>query len=241
MSSRETPSNARSEFLAGARDQLPLLLGVLPFGLVFGTLAVQTGLTVLEAQGFSFFIFAGSAQFIAVGMVQAAAPAVLIVATIFVVNLRHALYSASLAPYLAHLPRIWKIALSWLLTDEAFAMASLRYRKLDNRLAHWYTLGTGVTLWAAWQLSTLGGILLGTQIPASWGLDFALPLTFIALLVMSIDDRPGLVAALSAAVTAVFLFALPFRLGILAAAGVGILCGLAAQGLQARRGRRGTA
>jgi 4-azaleucine resistance transporter AzlC len=208
---------------------------------VFGALAVQAGLTVLEAQGFSFFIFAGSAQFIAVGMVQAAAPAVLIVATIFVVNLRHALYSASLAPYLAHLPRRWKIALSWLLTDEAFAMASLRYRKLDNRLAHWYTLGTGVTLWAAWQLSTLGGILLGTQIPASWGLDFALPLTFIALLVMSIDDRPGLVAALSAAVTAVFLFALPFRLGILAAAGVGILCGLAAQGLQGRRGRRGTA
>jgi 4-azaleucine resistance transporter AzlC len=143
------------------RDQLPLLLGVVPFGLIYGALAVSAGVPPLAAQGFSLVIFAGSAQFIAATMVGSGALPGVIVFTILIVNLRHALYSASLAPHLAHLPRRWKLALSWLLTDEAFAIASARYRRGELGQAHWYLLGTGMTLWASWQVSTSLGIALG--------------------------------------------------------------------------------
>jgi len=227
-----TPPDERGaalrQFLAGGRDQLPLLLGVVPFGLIFGALALQAGLPPAAAQAFSLFIFAGSAQFIAVGML-ASAPGMLIVATIFIVNLRHALYSASLSPHVSHLPLRWKVPLAWLLTDEAFAVAALRYRQADLRLAHWYTLGTGLTLWIAWQLSTALGILLGARVPESWGLEVALPLTFIALLILSIRDKPGVAAAVSAGATAVVLNGLPYRLGLVSAAILGVAVGIASQ------------
>lgn len=221
-----------AEFLAGVRDQLPLLLGVAPFGLIFGALAISVGLTPLAAQGFSLFIFAGSAQFVAAGLVGALTPPLVIVVTIFVVNLRHALYSASLAPYLSHLPARWKLALAWLLTDEAYAVASARYRGGRLANAHWYTLGTGMTLWAAWQTSTALGIVLGARIPADFSLDFAAPLTFLALLVPTLKSRANVAAAVSAGVLAVALHGLPLRLGLLLGALVGVGVGLAAASAQ---------
>jgi 4-azaleucine resistance transporter AzlC len=228
---RDERGAAARQFLAGGRDQLPLLLGVIPFGLIFGALALQAGLPPAAAQAFSLLIFAGSAQFIAVGML-ASAPAMLIIATIFIVNLRHALYSASLSPHVHHLHLRWKVPLAWLLTDEAFAVAALRYRQDDLRLAHWYTLGTGLTLWAAWQGSTALGILLGARVPESWGLEVALPLTFIALLILSIHDAPGIAAAVCAGVAAVVLNGLPYRLGLVSAAILGVAVGILYQARQ---------
>jgi len=218
--------SARRELLTGIRDQLPLLLGVIPFGLIFGALAISVGLSPLAAQGFSLFVFAGSAQFIAVSLIGESASALVVIATIGLVNLRHALYSASLAPSLAHLPRSWKLALGWLLTDEAFAMASRRYRggKLGN--AHWYTLGTGLALWAASQISTAVGIAMGAGLPPSLSLDFALPLTFLALVAPTLVDRPTLAAALSAGVLALAFTNFPFKLGLVAASIAGVGLGL---------------
>ncbi len=224
--------------MRGSRDQLPLLLGVVPFGLVFGALALKAGLPPAAAQAFSLLIFAGSAQFIAVGMLYSA-PAWLIVATIFIVNLRHALYSASISPYVSRLPLRWQVPLAWLLTDEAFAVAAIRYRQPDTRLAHWYTLGTGLTLWAAWQASTAVGIVLGARVPESWGLEVALPLTFIALLILSISDRPGVAAALVAGIAAVLLNSLPYRLGLVMAAVLGIGVGVGLEAWRARRAGQG--
>jgi 4-azaleucine resistance transporter AzlC len=225
--SSDVREEARAEFWAGVRAQLPLLLGVVPFGLIFGALAVTAGLSPFEAQGFSWFVFAGSAQFISIRLIEQAAPAMVVILTILVVNLRHALYSASLAPHVAHLPGRWKVVLSWLLTDEMFAVASARYQQPDRRLAHWYTLGTGLALWAAWQASTAAGILVGANVPSAWALDFALPLTFLALLVPNITDRPSLAAALAGALLSVLLTGLPYRLGLvisgLLAVGVGLL------------------
>src|SRR3989304_8586406 len=162
------------------RDQLPLLLGVVPFGLLVGALAFAAGGPPLAAQGFSLVIFAGAPQFTRAPVVGSGALPGVVVFTILIVNLRHALYSASLAPHLAHLPRRWKLALSWLLTDEAFAMASARYRRGELAQAHWHMLGTGMALWASWQVSTSLGIALGTRLPENLPLDFALPLTFLA-------------------------------------------------------------
>jgi 4-azaleucine resistance transporter AzlC len=225
--SRARASSNLAEFTAGVVDQLPILLGVVPFGLIFGALAVRAGIPPFLAQGFSLLIFAGSSQFIAVGLVADGTPPIVVVLTILVVNLRHMLYSANLGPYLADLPRRWKLGLSWLLTDEAFALASVRYQKQRASNTHWYMLGTGLALWVSWQASTAIGITLGTQIPERWALDFALPLTFMALIAPTLVDRPAWAAALGAGVLALALVGLPFKLNLVIAVVVGVTLGLA--------------
>lgn len=219
-------SQRSMEFLRGLRDQFPILLGVVPFGLIFGALARNAGIPPIESQAFSLLIFAGSSQFIAASLVAEGTPIVVIVLTIWLVNLRHMLYSASLAPHLRRLSRSWKIALSWLLTDEAFVMASARYRESSRGFPHWYFLGTGLTLWASWQISTAIGISLGTVLPGTSLLDFALPLTFIALLIPSLSDGASLITAVIAGSLSVSLASLPYKLGLILAVlfsvGVGV-------------------
>jgi branched chain amino acid efflux pump len=231
MSLHPTP---RREFLAGCRDELPLLLGVVPFGMVYGLLALDAGLGHLTAQAMSSVVFAGSAQLVATQLVRQSAPALVLVATIIVVNLRHALYSASIAPYVRHLGVRWKLVLAYLLTDEAYAVAGSRYIR-DGGLAdpspnrHWYFLGAGVTLWASWQLSTAAGVFLGAQIPGRWSLDFTLALTFIALVFPTLRDLATTASALAAGALAVLAFGLPYKLGLIVAATAGIAVGLAVE------------
>ena len=194
--------------------------------MIFGALALSAGIPPLETQSLSFFVFAGSAQFITAILVAESTPALIVVLTILVVNLRHALYSASISPDTQHLPRRWKAVLAWLLTDEAFVIASVRYREKNSVHAHWYTLGTGLTLWAAWQVSTIAGIALGSVIPEAGLLDFALPLTFIALLIPLLIDRPTWIAAAVSGFSAVLLSGLPYKLWILIAAMLGVAAGM---------------
>jgi len=213
-------------FWAGVRAEIPLLIGVFPFGMIYGALALNAGLSNLAAQMMSSLVFAGSAQFITAQLVHDAAPGLVIILTIAVVNLRHMLYSASLAPYLAALSTRWKILLSYLLTDEAYAPSIIHYEKEGPRpFSHWFLLGAGVVLWTNWQISTALGIFLGKAIPDSWSLDFALPLTFIAMVVPVLKNRPMIAAALSAGVVALVVYSLPYRLGLIVAALVGIAVG----------------
>jgi 4-azaleucine resistance transporter AzlC len=224
-------SEQSKEFWAGARAEIPLLIGVIPFGLIYGALALNAGLSPAEAQMMSSIVFAGSAQFITAQLVHESTPGLVIVLTIAVVNLRHMLYSASMAPYIAALPMRWKAVLSYLLTDEAYAPTILHYEKNGiTQFVHWFWLGAGCTLWVFWQLSTAVGIFLGAAIPESWSLDFALPLTFIAMLVPVLRDRPGIAAALSAGVVALAAFSLPYKLGLILAALVGIIVGTLLEG-----------
>jgi 4-azaleucine resistance transporter AzlC len=219
------------QFWEGVRAEIPLLIGGFPFGLIYGALALGSGLSPAAAQMMSSMVFAGSAQFITAELVHEAAPGFVIVLTIAVVNLRHMLYSASLAPYVASLPTRWKVLLSYLLTDEAYAPTILHYGKHGiSSHAHWFWLGAGGVLWIDWQISTALGIFLGAAIPESWALDFALPLTFIAMLVPVLKDRPAIAAALSAGVVALMAFSLPYKLGLLLAALVGILVGTLLEG-----------
>jgi 4-azaleucine resistance transporter AzlC len=228
MSAHPTP---RREFLAGCRDELPLLLGVVPFGMIYGIFALDAGLGAFTSQAMSSVVFAGSAQLVATQLVRQGAPALVLVVTIFVVNLRHALYSASIAPYVKHLGVRWKLALSYLLTDEAYAVAASRYARDGGRAdpsphRHWYFLGAGLTLWTSWQLSTAAGLFLGAQVPARWSLDFTLALTFIALVFPTLKDLATAAAALAAGALAVLAFGLPYKLGLVVAAGAGIAAGL---------------
>ncbi len=224
-------SEARRNFLEGVRAEVPLLIGVFPFGMIYGALALNAGLSNVAAQMMSSIIFAGSAQFITAQLVHDGTPAFVIILTIAVVNLRHMLYSASLAPYLKSLSLRWKALLSYLLTDEAYAPSILHYEKegLPTH-KHWFLLGAGFSLWFNWQLSTAIGIFLGAAIPESWSLDFALPLTFIAMVVPVLKKRPMIAAALSAGVTALLAYSLPFKLGLILAALVGIAVGTILEG-----------
>jgi 4-azaleucine resistance transporter AzlC len=223
----------KQEFWSGVRDETPILLGVVPFGLLFGALAMSAHLSTLASQAMSSIIFAGSAQFIAAQLVGTGTSGLVILMVVFVVNLRHALYSAYVAPHVRHLGTGWKLLLAYLLTDEAYAVTITHYnREGDSPERHWYFLGAGLTLWSAWQASTAIGIFIGAQIPAGWPLGFVLPLTFIALVVPALKDRAGVASALAAGLVGLLAIAFPYKTGLLAAALIGILSGLVIEGRQ---------
>src|SRR5947209_3424972 len=217
----------RAEFLAGIKDILPILMGVIPFGLIYGVSARGAGIVALAAQAMSFIVFAGSAQFVTAQLIGAAVPWGIIVLTAVIINLRHALYSASVAPYLKRLHVLWRLLLAYLLTDEAYVVAITHYQRPgDMARKHWYFLGTGLALWSTWQASTAIGVILGAQVPADWSLDFTLPLTFIALGVPMLKDRAGLAAATIAGIIAVLAASLPLKFGLIIATLIGIAVGL---------------
>jgi len=220
-----------AEFLAGCRDEAPLQLGVVPFGMLYGIGAIQAGMPVWIAQLASAVVFAGAAQLVIVQMLAVGAGALPIGLTSGLLNLRHMLYSMSIAEHVRHLPRRWRLLLAYLLTDEAYAVAILRYQVTpppDDRpdLRHWYFLGCGFTLWLTWQLSTAAGLLFGASVPAGWDIDFAVPLTFIALLAMLMKERAGQAAALVAALAALAFAALPYKLGLVVAIVLGLVAGV---------------
>ncbi len=219
----------RSEFFAGVRAELPILLGVIPFGLIYGVLAItQAHLPVDVAQAMSAIVFAGSSQFVGQQLMAVGTPGIVIVLTTFVVNLRHALYSASVAPFVKPLRARWKVLLAYLLTDEAYAVTITHYEQTEIPIEHkhWYYFGAGLALWSTWQASTAVGIFFGAQVPDSWGLDFTLALTFIALVVPRLKDRASTGAAIAASMVAIIGSVLPYKLGLMAAALIGIIVGL---------------
>ena len=225
------------KFWAGVRAEIPLLIGVFPFGMIYGALAINAGLSTAAAQMMSSIVFAGSSQFITTQLVREATPGLIIVLTIAVVNLRHMLYSASLAPYLASLSTRWKALLSYLLTDEAYVPTAIHYEKNGvTPYSHWFLLGAGLALWTTWQVSTALGIFLGAAIPEEWSLDFALPLTFIAMAVPVLKNRPAIAAAVSAGIVALAAYSLPYKLGLIIAALVGITVGTFLEGRKSTKG-----
>ena len=217
----------RSEFLHGIKDELPILIGVLPFGMIYGVTALSAGIPAPLAQAMSGIVFAGSAQFVIAQLIAAGTPALVVILTACIVNIRHLLYSASVGSYTRKLHPLWRWVLAYLLTDEAYAVTIAHYQQPgDNRQKQWYFFGAGLALWTTWQLSTAAGIFLGGQIPASWSLDFASTLTFIALVVPTLKDHVSTTVALIAGLTALLVIALPLKLGIAVAAVVGIALGL---------------
>ena len=208
-------SSPRAEFLAGARDILPLIVGAIPFGLIFGALAIASGLSFAGTIAMSAIVFAGSAQFIAVGLLAAGTGWPFIVLTTFVVNLRHALYSATLAPYVKRLPQRWQIPLAFWLTDETFVVVANRYNQGDN-LPHlrWYYLGSAVFMYTNWQFCTFLGLTIGQLIPnaAAWGLDFAMIVTFIGMVIPYIKNKPMVATVLVSGLVALLAFPMPNQL-----------------------------
>jgi 4-azaleucine resistance transporter AzlC len=227
------PQSAAPAFWRGLRAFAPLIPGVVPFSMVAGIAAVQAGFTPLQSIAFSLIGYAGSAQLIASQMVAAHAPVVLIVLSSLIVNLRFAMYSASMLPLFGgvSLSRRWPLAYG--LTDQAYAVTMGRPATEAQPVA--YYTGAAVLMWLTWQSGTAVGALLGAKVPAGWPLDFAVPLSFIALLVPVLTSRPQVLAAVVSALVAVLAQGLPFRLNLILGAVCGVAAGLLAQRVEVGR------
>ena len=230
------PPSPRDEFLAGSRDVAPVLLGTVPFGLVAGIAAVSAGMTPFEGIALSVLSFSGIAQLVVSQLIAAQSPVIVTIAAAFVVSLRLMMYSAALSPHLAHLDTRWRILLSFLMTDQSFAMTVKHFGEAPgNPHRHWHFFGAASTLYASWQAAVFVGAIAGTGVPAGWSLDFAVVLTFIALLVPAARSRADLAAAVVAAVVAIVAAGLPYRLALVVASIAGIAAGMA---IETARGHR---
>ncbi|WP_394239179.1 AzlC family ABC transporter permease [Pseudomonas anguilliseptica] len=217
------------QFIYGVRDSIPMIVGILPFGLIYGALASLAGLSLGQALGMSLLVYAGSAQFIAISLLTLGSGAVVILLTTLVVNLRHVLYSAALQPYVGKLPQRWRVPLAFGLTDETFAVVQRRYlaRGMTEH-GQWYHAGVALALYLSWVSSSLVGALFGQSVPnlAGWGLDFAMLATFIGIVVPALRNQPQIAAALVAGAVALLCHAWPYKLGLMAAALSGIAVGV---------------
>jgi 4-azaleucine resistance transporter AzlC len=228
---------SRPAFLEGIRDIAPVMIGVIPFGIVCGIGAIAAGASPVAALAMSMIMFSGAAQIIATQLLVAGAPFAVILLSCLVVSLRLLMYSAAMAPHLRALDHRWRALLAFVLTDQAFAGTLQRFAKSsDLRANASYFLGTGVLLWVVWQVSTLAGILAGQVIPASWQLDFVVPLCFLAVLVPLLRDRVSILVFVVASVAVVALDAMPLRLSMICGGLLGIAAGVLGDKVLAGRG-----
>jgi 4-azaleucine resistance transporter AzlC len=218
-----------ADLRAGVVDAAPLLLGVIPFGLVAGIAAADAGLDLTQAVAMSVVVFAGASQLAALELIGDDAPLAVVVVTAVVINLRMLMYSASLAPYFRDLSARWRAGLPYLLTDQAYALSVANFRSEHSYDRRAYYLGVAGTLWVVWQLATVAGVLAGTGVPDAWGLEFAVPLVFLALLVPAMEDGPASLAAVVGGTVALAGAGLPLNLGLLAGATAGVAAGFAAE------------
>jgi len=217
----------RSEFFAGVKALLPILLGVVPFGLISGIAVVQTHIPPASGLIMSLLIFSGAALIVALQLITNGAAALVVIFSALVINLRFMIYSASLAPLLKGLSAWRKNLLAYLLSDQAYAASIAHLTESSFPKVAWlHFLGSGLTMWLAWQTSVGIGLFVGAKLPASWSLEFTIPLTFLALAVPAIKDRGSLVAAIVSGTTAVLARGAPFNTGLVIAALVGILVGM---------------
>ena len=204
-----------------------MLLGIIPFGVITGVAMVASGIPPLVALLMSLIVFAGASMVASAQLLASAAPAALIILTTLIINLRFMMYSASLRLHFAEAPLRWRVAIAYLIADNVYGLLLSRFSehpKDEGKLE--YFMGAGIVVWAAWQVAVLGGILIGAGVPASWRLEFAAPLAFIAMTIPHLRDRAMIAAALAAGVAVISAHELPLRLNIVAAAAVGITVGL---------------
>ena len=211
-------------FLKGIIDVSPLMIPVVPFGLIFGVLAIDVGFTALETMGMSLIVFGGASQIVLLQLFSGGASSLVIISSVGAVNSRHLLYGAVVSEHLSDLKLIWKIIISYFLIDQAFAISNEYLKKNKERNRYFHLVGGGATCWIIWQSTTLLGIMLGAAIPEKLGLSFAVPLTFLALLVNDFRKLINVVVIISSGVIATFGYNfIPFKAYVIVAALTGLL------------------
>ena len=223
-----TTTTAKSTYLKGIADGAPFILVIIPFATLFGLLASEAGLSVVEALAFSVVVIAGAAQFTALQLMQEEAPTVIVLASALAVNLRMAMYSASLTPYIGAAP-LWQRALAAYLTvDQSYVVAVARFEKepdmtIPQRMGYFFGAVTPIV--PLWYLFTFVGAYLGTQVPDSWALDFAIPITFLAMIAPMFRTLAHVVAAFVAVAVSLAVAGVPYSLGIIIAGFAGMVAG----------------
>lgn len=221
-------SSPKSSYLHGVLDGAPFVLVVVPFATLFGVVASEAGLALVETMGFSVLVIAGAAQFTALQLMQEGAPVLVILATSLAVNLRMAMYSASITPYLGGVKRWQRALVAYLLVDQSYMLSVSYYERhpalsLAARLAYFFGVVTPVA--PAWYLASLAGALLGAAIPPQYALDFGVPITFLAMIAPMLKSVAHVAAALSSVLAALALAWLPYGSGLLVAALVAMVVG----------------
>ncbi len=214
-----------NDFFRGARDVSPFIAGISPFGFIYGITAAKSGLTLTQGITMSQIIFAGASQLALIEQLKNDGSFLVIIATVFMINLRMAMYSASLAPYFNHLSNPKKLFLSYFLVDQSYAVSIAEFNRNPHTNRYYYYLGAGVTMWTVWQISTILGIAVGASVPKSLSLEFAIPLTFIALLSNFLNKSHFIATAFTSAVLMVVFKPLPFNAGFFIAVFAGVFVG----------------
>ncbi len=225
-------ATSKSYFWKGFRDGTPFIFVAGPFGLLFGVFAAEAGLDIIQTMAFSATVFAGAAQFTALQLMQENAPTIIILISALAVNLRVAMYSASLTPFLGAAPLWQRACAAYLIVDNTYACSIVRFEKepqmtVSQRMA--YFVGSSTPVTPVWMLTTFLGAVLGSQIPESWALDFALPIAFLAMIGPMMRTLAHVIAALVAIVVALLTVAVPFNLGLLIAGAAGMIAGAQAE------------
>ena len=216
-------------FFRGVIDVLPLMIPVVPFGIIFGAIGIELGFGPYLTYASSIIIFSGASQIVIFQLFSAGASTLVSITSSAVVSSRHLLYGAVVSQYLSHLSIYWKITLSYLLTDQAFAVSNEYFKKNEeNKFKHYHLVGSGLTLWFIWQVTTIIGIVLGSIVPDELGLSFTIPLTFLAVLVTYLRSIDHLIVIILSGVSSILFFDIPFKAyiifsGIVALAGALIL------------------
>ncbi len=225
-----SPASISSRFFVlGIVDTVPLILAAIPFGIIYGALAYSSGLSYWGALAMSVFVFAGSAQFIAVGLVAVAASLPVILVTVFIVNLRHTLYAATLMPQVAGLSQSWRIPMAFFLTDETFATVTNRLNRSTTDIdIRWYYFGSALFMYLNWQLCTFIGLTLGEQIPdiKDWGLEVAMIVAFIGIVIPLLKTKAHWCCVIATVPMVLITYEWPHQLGLLFSSLVAILVGL---------------
>lgn len=222
----------------GAVASIPMIIGGIPFGLLFGSLASTYGLSPWFAIAMSSIVFAGSAQFVALGLIALHAPIWVIVSTTFIVNLRHLLYAADMVKYVKHLPMSIRVVMGFGLVDETYAALRPMYGAgtVNEENGHKAYLGSFLAFYVMWNTTTILGVLSGELIPgmSEWGLEFAMVATFIGIITPYLKTQPFWLCMLSAGVSSILLADLPNNLGLLVSAVIGVAVGFWADVLTAK-------
>ena len=210
-------------FLKGIADVSPLMIPVIPFGLIFGVLAIDIGFSPLETMGMSLIIFGGASQIVLLQLFSGGASSLVIISSVGAVNSRHLLYGAVVSEHLSDLKLIWKIIISYFLIDQAFAISNEYLKKNKDKNRYFHLVGGGATCWIVWQSTTLLGIILGSAIPEKLGLSFAVPLTFLALLVNDFRKLINVVVIIISGLVATIGFNyIPFKAYVIVSALIGL-------------------
>jgi len=210
-------------FLKGIIDVSPLMIPVVPFGLIFGVLSIDIGFSPIETMGMSLIVFGGASQIVLLQLFSGGASSLVIISSVGAVNSRHLLYGAVVSEHLSDLKLIWKILISYFLIDQAFAVSNDYLKKNKNKNNYFHLVGGGATCWVIWQSTTFLGIILGSAIPKELGLSFAVPLTFLALLVNDFRKLINVIVIITSGLVATFGYNyIQFKAYVIVAAIVGL-------------------